>query len=130
MDNKVFYTAIKKMLDYYRKKEKSDEGLRMIKTEFPDLQEKDFEEYREDFDYKKIFLKSYYRRFFDTTPSLDYEGKEIHWEARMVAEIMFRELMMQFADCPEKMMELSQYILNDDIGIDRYQELLKKHDLL
>ena len=130
MDNKIFYTAIKDTIDYYRKKEKNGDGFDIIKTEFEDLEEKDFEEYHEDFDYRKIFLRSYYRRYLDTSPSLDYEGKEINWKRRMVAEIMFQNLKWQFRDRPEGMMFLSKYSRSSDISDAEYQELLERHDLL
>lgn len=130
MDNRIFYTAIKNTIDYYREKEKNGNGFDIIKTEFKDFEEKDFEEYHEDFDYRIIFLRSYYRRYLDTSPSLDYEGKEIHWEERLVAEIMFNNLKKQFRDRPDEMMSLSKYSQSSDISDKEYQELLEKHDLL
>ena len=130
MDNKVFYIAIKNTIDYYRIKEKSNDGFYIIKDEFKDFEEKDFEQYHEDFDYRKIFLRSYYRRYFDTSPSFDYEGKEIHWKERLVAEIMFINLKNQFRDRPDEMMSLSKYSRSSDISVNEYQELLEKHDLL
>jgi len=130
MDNKIFYTAIKNTIDYYRNKEKSADGFYIIKTEFDNLKEKDFDEYHEDFDYRKIFLRSYFRRYLDTSPSFDFDGKEINWEERLVAKIMFIHLQNQFRDRPDEMMSLSQYCLGGDISIMKYQELLEEHDLL
>ena len=126
MDNKMFYNAIKKVIDYYRKENQNDEGYYMIKTEFKDLEKNAFDEYNEDLDYRKIFLKSYFRRYFDTSPSLDYEGKEINWEERMVADIMFRYLTEQL----DNKMEASHYHLSGDINFMEYDELLKEHNLL
>ena len=125
MDNIAFYNAIKKTIDYYRINEKSGEGFDIIKTEFKNLEEKEFEQYRKDFDYRKIFLRSYYRRYLDTSPSLDFEGKEINWEERMVADIMFRNLLEQL----ENKMDASKYCLSGDINYIKYQALLNEHNI-
>lgn len=130
MDNKAFYAAIKKTIDYYRENEDNDNGFYIIKTEFNNLKENDFDEYHEDFDYRKIFLRSYYRRFFDTTPSLDFEGKEINWEERLVAKVMFIHLTRQFKDRPDEMLSVYKYNLSDDISVEEYHKLLEEHDLL
>lgn len=126
MDNKTFYTAIKNTIDYYRTQEKSHDGFYLIKDAFANLEEKDFEEYHEDFDYRKIFLRSYYRRYFDTSPSFDYEGKEIHWKQRMVAEILFNHLLRQLDDKEQAY----PYKVGGDISVARYEELLAKHGLM
>lgn len=126
MDNKLFYTAIKHTIDYYRENGKNDEGFYMIKSEFKEFEKTDFDEYQEGLDYRKIFLRSYYRRFRDTTPSLDYEGKEIHWQARMVAEILFNHLLRQLEDKTPAY----QYLCRGDITDAEYDALLEKHGLL
>ena len=126
MDNKNFYIAIKNTIDYYKEQEKNKDGFYIIHTEFSDLKEEDFNEYHEDFDYRKIFLRSYYRRYLHTSPSLDYEGKEIHWEERMVADVLFRNLLRQLDD-----KELAyEYMVGGDISIYKHQELLEKYNLL
>lgn len=130
MDNKNFYIAIKDTIDYYKKEQKSSAGFYLIKAEFEDLQEKDFDEYREDFDYRKIFLRSYYRRYLDTSPSLDFDGKELHWQSRFVAQILFGSLKRQFRDRPDEMMALSKYYNDSDISDSEYQALLEEHGLL
>ncbi len=83
MDNKLFYTAIKNTIDYYR-------------------------------------------RYLDISPSLDFEGKEKNWEERLVAEILFDNLLRQLDDKTPAY----KYKVSDDIGIARYEELLKERDLL
>ena len=126
MDNKNFYIAIKNTIDYYKEQEKNKDSFSIIHTEFSDLKEEDFNEYHEDFDYRKIFLRSYYRRYLDTSPSFDYEGKEIHWEERMVADVLFRNLLRQLDDKESAY----EYMVRSDISIYKHQELLEKYDLL
>ena len=126
MDNKNFYIAIKDTIDYYKEKEKNKDGFNIIYFEFKDLKEEDFNEYHEDFDYRKIFLRSYYRRYLDTSPSFDFEGKEIHWRERMVANALFDNLLRQLDDKEPAY----EYMVRSDISIYKHQELLEKYDLL
>ena len=126
MHNKNFYIAIKNTIDYYKEQEKNKDGFYIIYTEFSDLKEEDFNEYHEDFDYRKIFLRSYYRRYLDTSPSIDFEGKEIHWRERMVADVLFRNLLRQLDDKEPAY----EYMVRSDISIYKHQELLEKYDLL
>ncbi len=125
MDNKTYYTAIKNTVDYYRKN-KSEDGFYIFKENFDKFGLKDLEQYYEDIDYRKIFWRSYYRRFLDTSPSLDFEGKEINWEERMVATVMY--IMLQ--NLLEDRTAPSKYYLGNDINDTEYEELLKEHDLV
>ena len=126
MDNKNFYIAIKNTIDYYKEQEKNKDGFNIIYFEFKDLKEEDFNEYHEEFDYRKIFLRSYYRRYLDTSPSIDFEGKEIHWRERMVADCLFDNLLRQLDDKEPAY----EYMVRSDISIYKHQELLEKYDLL
>ncbi len=123
MENKIYYIAIKNTIDGYRK-ENSEEGFKLVERELVEV--KDTEQYYEDIDYKKIFLRSYYRRFSDTSPSLDFEGKEIFWEKRLVAETLFDNLLKQLDDKTS----VRKYMCHGDISDDEYLELLEKHALL
>ena len=47
----------------YKEEEKNKDGFYIIHTEFSDLKEEDFNEYHEDFDYRKIFLRKVIDKF-------------------------------------------------------------------
>lgn len=125
MENKIYYTAIKRTIDYYRTKEKSEAGFYIVKEEF-DALGIDAEQYYEEIDYKKIFLRSYYKRYSDTSPSFDFDGKEINFESRLVADIMFMHLLDQFSDKAP----IYKYKCSGDISLYEYQKLLEEHNLL
>lgn len=130
MENKIYYTAIKETIDYYRTKENSEDGFYLVKRELDKFEVKDIEQYYENVDYRKIFWRSYYRRFLDTSPSFDFDGKEIHWKSRFVAEIMLTELKRLVEDRTPINKYLHFGNADGDISDAKYQELLEEHDLL
>ncbi len=126
MENSIYYNAIKNTVDYYRTKGKNDEGFYLVKQELNALGVTDIEHFYANVDYKRVFLRSYYKRYYDTSPSFDFDGKEINWESRFVAEILFKELLDQLDDKES----VYKYKCSDDISLTEYQELLKTHGLL
>ena len=132
MENKLFYTAIKNTVDYCEDHDKKKplsfhlNGICAFIDSFMKYGVVDFEDYYEEIDYKKIFLKSYYDLLFDVSFSLDMEGRETMQEEKTVAFVM--DLELQKMDETKALFE--KYYFRGDMTVEEHNELLKKHDLV
>ena len=122
MGNRDFYNALINAIERTKANEIYDKVIKQFFDVFEIFGLKDLEEYREDIDYKKVFLRIYYDYIHETSFNHDYEGRSTSSMEEDTTVAIFETVMYRMSGNNNDI--LKQYKRRDVTDLE-YNDLIK-----